>query len=150
MRRRPLKLKDTDRLVIGVIGDGDCMMGISAFWTAARYNIPILIIVANNRSYYNDELHQEGVARHRGRNPDNRWVGQTINNPAPNIAQIADGLGVEAAGPIDSIKELEAAFARGIEMVRGGKPFLVDVHIDPGHGRELTESSAERSFGKTK
>jgi len=52
-----LKLKDTDRLVIGVIGDGDCMMGVNAFWTAARYNIPILIIVANNRSYYNDELH---------------------------------------------------------------------------------------------
>ena len=60
-----LKLKDTDRLVIGVIGDGDCMMGINAFWTAAHIT-SMLIIVANNRSYYNDELHQEGVARHRG------------------------------------------------------------------------------------
>ena len=126
------------------------MMGVNAFWTAARYTIPVLIIVANNRSYYNDELHQEGVAIHRDRDPENRWVGQTIDHPAPNISQIADGLGVKAAGPIDSIKELEAALARGIEVVRGGKPFLVDVHIDPGYGRELTESSAERSFGKTK
>lgn len=43
-----------------------------ALWTAARYRIPVLLIVANNRSYYNDELHQEGVARHRGRNTANR------------------------------------------------------------------------------
>lgn len=143
-----LKLKDSDRLVVGVIGDGDCMMGISAFWTAARYNIPVLIIVANNRSYYNDELHQEGVAIHRGREPENRWVGQSIDDPAPNIAQIADGLGVESVGPIVSVDDLKAALAQGVEVVRGGKPFLVDVHIDPRHGRALTESMAERSLAK--
>ena len=143
-----LKLKDSDRLVVGVIGDGDCMMGVNAFWTAARYTIPVLIIVANNRSYYNDELHQEGVAIHRGRDPENRWVGQTIDHPAPNISQIADGLGIESAGPITSIEGLKAALTHGVEVVRGGKPFLVDVHIDPRHGRELTESMAERSLAQ--
>jgi hypothetical protein len=37
---------------------------------------------------------------------------------------------------------------RAVERVRAGKPCLVDVHIDPGHGRELRESMAERSFAK--
>jgi thiamine pyrophosphate-dependent acetolactate synthase large subunit-like protein len=124
------------------------MMGVNAFWTAARYTIPVLIIVANNRSYYNDELHQEGVAIHRGRDPGNRWVGQTIDNPAPNISQIADGLGIESAGPITSIEGLTAALTHGVEVARGGKPFLVDVHIDPSHGRQLTESMAERSLAQ--
>lgn len=144
-----LALKDTGRITAAIMGDGDCMMSINALWTAARYDIPILIIVGNNRSYYNDELHQEGVARNRGRDPANRWIGQSIDNPAPDIAKLADGLGVSAIGPVKDREQLQAAIARGLETVRAGKPFLIDVHIDPGHGRELTESMAERSLAKS-
>jgi thiamine pyrophosphate-dependent acetolactate synthase large subunit-like protein len=57
-----LALKDSDRLTIGVIGDGDYLMGVSALWTASHFNIPVMIVVADNRSYFNDELHQERVA----------------------------------------------------------------------------------------
>ena len=86
-----LALKDSGRLVAGIIGDGDCMMSINALWTAAHYRIPALfIVVSNNRSYYNDELHQESVALHRGRNPANRWIGQRINDPAPGFAAMAE------------------------------------------------------------
>lgn len=144
-----LKLKESDRLTVGIIGDGDCLMGINAFWTAARYGIPVLIIVGNNRSYYNDELHQEGVAIHRKRDPSNRWIGQTIDHPAPDIATIASGLGVESRGPIRDQASLTAAIVAGVAAVREGRPFLIDVHIDPGHGRELTESMAERSLAKS-
>ncbi|NBS11300.1 MAG: thiamine pyrophosphate-binding protein [Gammaproteobacteria bacterium] len=144
-----LKLKDSGRLTVGIIGDGDCLMGINAFWTAARYGIPVLIIVGNNRSYYNDELHQEGVAIHRKRDPGNRWIGQTIDHPAPDIATIAAGLGVESRGPIRDQASLTDAIVAGVAAVREGRPFLIDVHIDPGHGRELTESMAERSLAKS-
>ena len=144
-----LKLKESGRLTVGIIGDGDCLMGINAFWTAARYGIPVLIIVGNNRSYYNDELHQEGVAIHRKRDPSNRWIGQTIDHPAPDIATIASGLGVESRGPIRDQASLTAAIVAGVAAVREGRPFLIDVHIDPGHGRELTESMAERSLAKS-
>lgn len=144
-----LALKGSGRLTVGVLGDGDCLMSINALWTAARYSIPVLIVVANNRSYYNDELHQEGVARTRGRNPANRWIGQTIDHPAPHIAKLAEGQGVEAAGPITNRDELQAAIAKGVAAVRSGYPFLIDVHIDPAHGRELTESMAERSLAKS-
>lgn len=141
-----LALKGSGRLTVGIIGDGDCLMSINALWTAARYQIPALIIVGNNRSYYNDELHQEGVARHRGRDPANRWIGQTIDHPAPDIAKLADGQGVESAGPIRDHAALAAAIERGVATVLAGRPFVIDVHIDPGHGRELTESMAERSL----
>ena len=60
-----LALMSAKRLPVAVIGDGDLLMGVTALWTAARYRIPVLIIVANNRSFYNDELHQERVARQR-------------------------------------------------------------------------------------
>lgn len=143
-----LALKDSGRLTVGVLGDGDCLMSMNALWTAARYRIPVLFLVANNRSYYNDELHQEGVARHRGRSPANRWIGQSIDHPAPDIARLAQAQGWTGIGPLTRGEELQEAMRRAVECVRGGAPCLVDVHIDPGHGRHLRESMAERSAAK--
>ena len=143
-----LALEASGRLTVGVLGDGDCLMSINALWTAAHYHVPALFIVANNRSYYNDELHQEGVARTRGRNIANRWIGQRIDNPAPDIAKMAEAQGVTGIGPVRRVDELQAAIRRGVECVRGGNPCLIDVHIDPGHGRHLRESMAERSMAK--
>ena len=143
-----LALKGSGRLTVGVLGDGDTLMSMNALWTAARYSIPALFVIANNRSYYNDELHQEGVARHRGRSPANRWIGQSIDHPAPDIARLAEAQGVTGLGPVKELSQLEKAMKQAVECVRGGKPCLVDVHIDPGHGRHLRESMAERSLGK--
>jgi thiamine pyrophosphate-dependent acetolactate synthase large subunit-like protein len=131
-----------------VLGDGDTLMSMNALWTAGRYHIPALIVVANNRSYYNDELHQEGVARHRNRPTANRWIGQQIDHPAPDIAKLAEAQGVMGIGPLKDISQLGKAMQQAVHCVRGGRPCLVDVHIDPGHGRQLRESMAERSFAK--
>jgi thiamine pyrophosphate-dependent acetolactate synthase large subunit-like protein len=143
-----LALKDSGRLTVGVLGDGDCLMSMNALWTAARYRIPALFLIANNRSYYNDELHQEGVARQRGRNPANRWIGQAIDHPAPDIAKLAEAQGVAGIGPLRQVQELREAMRKAVECVRSGSPCLIDVHIDPGHGRHLRESMAERSLAK--
>ena len=143
-----LALKDSQRLTVGVLGDGDTLMSMNALWTAGRYAIPALIVVANNRSYYNDELHQEGVARHRNRPTANRWIGQRIDDPAPDIAKLAQAQGVMGIGPVKEVSQLNDALGRAVACVRGGKPCVVDVHIDPGHGRQLRESMAERSFAK--
>ena len=56
-------------------------MGVTALWTAVHYELPCLMIVANNRSFYNDELHQERVATERGRPVENKWIGQRIDEP---------------------------------------------------------------------
>ena len=92
-----LALRGTGRLPVGVLGDGDFLMGVNALWTAAHYHIPLLIVVANNRSYFNDEVHQERVALQRGRPVENRWVGQRIDDPAPDLATLARL--ARAAGP---------------------------------------------------
>ncbi len=139
-----LALKGSGRLTVGVLGDGDCIMSANAFWTAARYGIPVLAIVANNRSYYNDELHQEGVALKRGRNPANRWIGQAIDHPAPDIAKIAEAQGLVGIGPVKRIEDVPEAMKRGVEAVRSGRACLIDVHIDPRYGRDLRESMQVR------
>lgn len=128
-----LALKDSGRLVVGVLGDGDFMQGASALWTAAHYGLPALFIVSNNRSNFNDELHQEAVARTRSRPVENRWIGQRIAEPAIDLAAIARAQGIEAEGPVKTVAELEAAIARGLAAVAAGRPYFIDAHVAPGY-----------------
>ena len=58
-----LALKNSGRLPVAICGDGDFLMGVTALWTATHYKIPLLFVIANNRSFYNDEVHQERMAR---------------------------------------------------------------------------------------
>ena len=122
-----LKEMGSDRLPVSIMGDGDYLMGVNALWTAAHMEIPVLIIVDNNRSYFNDEMHQENVAKKRERPPENRWIGQRIDDPPPDLAALARAQGLEGDGPIEDIADLAAAIERGLEAVRSGKPYVLDV-----------------------
>ncbi len=93
-----LALKGSGRLVVGVLGDGDFLMANTAVWTAAHYQIPCLMIVSNNRSFFNDELHQDRVAVERSRPPENRWIGMRIGDPDIDLAAMARAQGATGIG----------------------------------------------------
>ena len=67
-------------------------------------------MVANNRSFFNDELHQERVARMRNRPVENRWIGQRIADPEIDLAQLAQAQGARGFGPITEVGALAPAF----------------------------------------
>jgi thiamine pyrophosphate-dependent acetolactate synthase large subunit-like protein len=123
--------KGTGRLCVSMIGDGDFMMTSNALWTAAKYEIPLLVMVLNNRSYYNDEEHQERMAKWRNRPIENKGIGIRIEDPAPDIAAIARALSVEGFGPITEPDQLGRTLDKAIEIVDGGKPAVVDVVTQP-------------------
>lgn len=128
-----LALQGSGRIPVAVIGDGDFLMGNTALWTAAHYELPILVIVANNRSFFNDEVHQERVALIRGRPVENRWVGMRISDPDPDLAGIARSLGLKGIGPVSDPSELRERLARAVDEVAGGAAVLVDVLV-AAHG----------------
>ena len=128
-----LALKGTARMVAGILGDGDFLMGATALWTAVHYRVPCLLVIANNRSFYNDELHQERVARERGRPLENKWIGQRIDAPDIDLAALARAQGAVGVGPVRSAAELAPAFERAIQAVRGGAVCVVDVRVTPGY-----------------
>jgi len=88
-------------------------------------------VVANNQSYFNDEEHQDHVARVRGRPPENRWLGQRLDDPAVDFAALARSLGVEGFGPVCAPDALAGTYAEAVRTLRRGAPVLVDVRIDP-------------------
>ena len=133
-----LALRDTDRLPVAVLGDGDFLMGVSAFWTAARYGIPFLAIIANNRSFYNDEIHQEKVAISRGRPVENKWIGQHIGGPDIDLAAMARAQGVMAFGPVSTAAELKYVIKDGLAAVKAGQAVVIDARITPGYTKAMS------------
>ena len=131
-----LAVRRSDRLIVSVLGDGDFLMGATAIWTAAKYEAPCLIVIANNRSYFNDEVHQEKVARERGRDVDRKWIGQRIDDPPPDLAGTARSLGAIGIGPVSDPPALRAAIDDAMQQVRAGSVVVVDVLVDAGYSSQ--------------
>jgi thiamine pyrophosphate-dependent acetolactate synthase large subunit-like protein len=133
-----LALKGSGRMVAGIMGDGDYLMGVTALWTATHYKLPCLMLVANNRSFYNDEMHQERVARERGRPVENKWIGQRIDEPDIDLAAMARAQGAVGIGPIRQLHELKPAVEKAIGHVKSGEVCVVDVRVVPGYDAPLS------------
>ena len=103
-----------------------------ALWVAAANHIPFLIVVANNRAYGNDVQAQERTARLRGRPVENKWIGQAINDPPPDLAGLARDLGVEGAGPIADIAALRPALETALARLKAGAGYVLDVVVTEG------------------
>ncbi len=97
-------------------------------------------MVANNRSFYNDEVHQERMARQRGRPVENKWIGQRIADPDIDIAGLARAQGAQGFGPVTNAGDLLAALEAAIAAVDGGAVAVVDVRVAPGYTPALSAS----------
>jgi thiamine pyrophosphate-dependent acetolactate synthase large subunit-like protein len=137
-----LALKGSGRMPIAVCGDGDFMMGCTAIWTAVHYRIPLLVVVANNRSFYNDEVHQERVAIARSRPVENKWIGQRISDPDIEMAQMARAQGAHGFGPANNAGELEKALKEAMAVVENGGVAVVDARILPSYSPSTAAAMA--------
>lgn len=120
--------KGKDRLCIDLQHDGDFLYTPGALWTAAYHRIPLLIVMYNNRSYYNSEDHQLSVSKARGRSTATAGVGIHIDNPAVDFATVARGFGLYGEGPIENPEEVRPALERAVKHIKEhGSPALVDI-----------------------
>ncbi len=133
-----LALRGSGILPVAVCGDGDFLMGATALWTAAHYRIPLLVVIANNRSFYNDEVHQERVARMRNRPVENKWIGQRIADPDIDLAAIGRAQGAVGFGPIERTADLAPALEAAVLAAASGSVAVVDVRVQPGYAPAMT------------
>jgi acetolactate synthase-1/2/3 large subunit len=106
-------------------------MAASALWTAAHYRVPMLMVVNDNRSFFNDEAHQRRLATARARPLENSTIGVRIEDPPLDFVGMARSYGCWATGPVADPTQLPAAFQAAIEVARAGGPALVHVLTAP-------------------
>jgi thiamine pyrophosphate-dependent acetolactate synthase large subunit-like protein len=124
--------RGSGKVCVNLQADGDLLYVVSALYTAAHHRLPLLTVMFNNRTYGNDEMHQEAVAKARGRPIEQKVVGIRIDDPAPDFTRIAQGFGIWAEGPIDTVDAVAPALRRALRVVKDeGRPALVDVITRP-------------------
>jgi acetolactate synthase I/II/III large subunit len=121
--------RDAGRLVVDLQPDGDLMFDAGALWVAAKHRIPMLVVMHNNRAYYNDWEHQVRMAKLRGTPVERAHIGMDLYDPAPDFAGLARAMGWYAEGPIDRPDDVAGALKRAITKVKGGQPALIDTIV---------------------
>ncbi|MCH8530378.1 MAG: benzoylformate decarboxylase [Saccharospirillum sp.] len=110
-----VQLAMPDRRVVAVVGDGSANYGITALWTAAQYQVPVVFIILKNGTY--GAL--RGFASLLGAEDS-----PGLDVPGLDFCAIARGYGVEA----ESANNAEA-FERLISSAirQQNRPFLIEV-----------------------
>jgi acetolactate synthase-1/2/3 large subunit len=121
-----LAYRGTKKLVVDIQPDGDLMFDLGSLWTATHDHIPLLVVMYNNRGYYNDWAHQIRLAKQRNNPVERAAIGMEIDNPAPDFAKVAQAFGWHAEGPIDDPSQIAPALKRALKAVKEGRPALVD------------------------
>ena len=108
-----------DRPVVCVLGEGSVQYAVTAFWTAAAYEIPVTFLILRNEEY--------GILK---------WFAEVeqvtgapgLDLPALETGKIASGYGIEST-TAKTAAEVEAALK---EALADPKPRLVEVPVEPG------------------
>jgi thiamine pyrophosphate-dependent acetolactate synthase large subunit-like protein len=127
--------KSLGRFSFSYQGDGDLMYVPGALWTASHHNIPMLMMVHNNRGYHQEVMHVQRLSNRRNRvanlGKTMGPVGTSIENPDIDYAGLAKSMGWWSAGPIKDPAELGTVLAKAVQVVRAGEPALIDVWSQP-------------------
>jgi len=111
-----VKVANPDKPVVALAGDGGFMFNVQELATAARYNIPLTVIVFNNKLFGNVRRHQEEWY-------DGRFIGSELKNP--EFAKMAETFGV-AGYTANSPDTMQAALKRAIDS---NAPALIEVEV---------------------
>jgi benzoylformate decarboxylase len=131
-----VKLARPEAPVVAAIGDGCVMFGIQGLWSAARYEVPVVFVVLNNREY---RACKQGMASVVAGEPAG-YVGMDLAPPAIDFVGLAAAVGVHA-----SRAESPAAISEALGAALGsGRPALVEIPVN-GFERKTggTGSAAE-------
>src|SRR5437879_2310668 len=118
------------KLIVDLQPDGDLLFDPGALWTAANMRLPMLVVMYNNRAYYNDWEHQLRVAEKRGTDKAKANIGMDLSDPPPDFAMLARSFGWYGEGPIADPKEVGPALRRAIDVIRKERrPALLDTIV---------------------
>lgn len=123
--------RDAGRIPVAIQSDGDLMVLPGTLWTLAHHRIPLLMVMHNNRAWHQETMHLQRMSSRRNRGVDNAHIGTVLDDPAIDFARMAQSMGVWAEGPITDPERLAPALTRALNIVKSGRPALLDVVTQP-------------------
>jgi len=122
-----VKLAIPDRQVVSLQGDGGFSYAQSdSLWAMSRYDVPVITVVCNNRSY--DEPRNNMFMKGGRQRQQNKDMISYLGSPDIEFTDIARAYGIRGER-VNNPAELEQALKRAITTTRDGRPYLLDVRI---------------------
>lgn len=120
------KIGQPDRAVALLVGDGSFQFGVQALWSAARYKVPVAIVIWNNNAYQANRraLHNYG----KRAAASGKYIGCYLGSPKIDNVQIARGYGLQGER-VDDPDRLGEAIDRCLASVQTGRAYILDVSI---------------------
>jgi benzoylformate decarboxylase len=116
--------------VVSLVGDGAMLFGqLEALWTASRYDIPVIIVVFNNRAY-DAERGRIHFFSEVARQDKTLWKDMScyLGDPAVDFVSIAKGFDI-AGTQISRPDQIKSAFETAMAVNREGRPYLIDALV---------------------
>jgi thiamine pyrophosphate-dependent acetolactate synthase large subunit-like protein len=126
-----LAAKSRGRIVINVQTDGDLNYAPGVLWSAVHHKLPMLTVMHNNRAWHQELMFVEYMCGARGRGTDRGHIGNVLRDPYIDYRKMAESYGMQGEGPIEDPKKLAAALKRGVDAVKRGEPYMIDVITQP-------------------
>lgn len=125
-----VRIARPDEQVIALVGDGAILFGqIESLWTASRYDIPVTIVVFNNRSY-DAERGRIHFASQVARADKAAWKDMSCYLGSPDVSYVDIARGFDIEGAVcERPDQIRTVFERAFSINREGRPFLVDAMI---------------------
>lgn len=122
-----VQLARPDRQVVALQGDGGFLFSqAETLWTMARYEVPVIVVILNNRSYNGP---RNKVLRAGGRQARaGREMTSYLGSPDVDFARVAAGFGV-AGETVTKPGEVRPALERAVRSSREGRPYLIDAVV---------------------
>ncbi|WP_326834708.1 thiamine pyrophosphate-binding protein [Amycolatopsis rhabdoformis] len=111
--------------VVALTGDGSSMYSLTAYWTAAHHELPVVWVVLNNATYR--ILQDNAVRRRPAAQAQDPVLATSLQGPEIDHAAVARGLGC-AGVRVTEPAELGSAIH---DALASGRPTVIDLVLAP-------------------
>lgn len=120
-----------DRECWAFVGDGCFQFGVHGLWTAARYEVPVGIVIWNNGQY---QANRRFLHAYGGRAAETgKYIGCNLASPEIDNVALAKGYGVDGE-LVEEPSEVGPAIDRCLKAMRDGRPYVLDVKVERRFG----------------
>ncbi|SOE77770.1 acetolactate synthase-1/2/3 large subunit [Streptomyces sp. OV198] len=118
-------------LCVDLQADGDFLYTPSALWTLAAYDVPLLVIVMNNRLYLNSTQHAERIAGNRDRDIDRAHIATSFYDRPVDFVTLAQSFGVHTMPRVERVEAVAPTVREAVTHLKEhGKPVLVEILME--------------------
>lgn len=119
-----VKIARPDNQVVCLVGDGTMLFGqLESLWSFSRYDVPVIIVVFNNRSYDGPRNRMFNLSQHT--QEKRKDIACYLGDPDVSFVGVAEGFGIKGE-VVSSPDQIKPAMKRAIQATKDGKPYLID------------------------